>query len=174
MDQRSLILLGLLMSESQHGYQLNEFIEKNLNFITIMKKPTAYATLDKLCSNGFVEVKLNQGGNRPPRKVYTINDRGKQLFYDLLLKNLSSAENVYYDGDIGLMFIDYLPIDQSIAALEMRVNQCNLLLAELIHTPKHEGIGVNIAIQHKQVMLKREISFLQETVQKLQSQIEKD
>lgn len=45
LKHRSLILLGLLMGQSQHGYQINEFIEKNLSVVTDMKKSTAYATL---------------------------------------------------------------------------------------------------------------------------------
>ena len=113
MDNRALNLLGLLMAQSQHGYQINEFIEQNLSMITNMKKPTAYATLDKLSKQGYIEVKTEQEGNRPPRKVYSINESGQQYFFDLLNKNLSSADLVNYQGDIGLMFIDHLPLNMS-------------------------------------------------------------
>ena len=64
MEHRSLILLGLLMGQSQHGYQINEFIEKNLSIVTDMKKSTAYATLDKLHQKGFIDIKFEQKGNR--------------------------------------------------------------------------------------------------------------
>ena len=30
MDERALLLLGILRGQSQHGYQINEFIERNL------------------------------------------------------------------------------------------------------------------------------------------------
>ena len=87
-------------AQSQHGYQINEFIERNLSTITDMKKPTAYATLDKLSKQGYIEVHTEQEGNRPPRKVYSINEKGKQYFYELLIQNLSSAESVKFSGDI--------------------------------------------------------------------------
>ncbi|UZM97848.1 hypothetical protein OL548_23230 [Lysinibacillus sp. MHQ-1] len=64
-----------------------------------------------------------QEGNRPTRKVYSINESGRTYFYQLLLDNLSSAESVNYQGDIGLMFIDFLPMDQAIPALQERLKK---------------------------------------------------
>ena len=34
MDERHLLLLGLLLNQSQHGYSINEFIEKNLGHVS--------------------------------------------------------------------------------------------------------------------------------------------
>ena len=58
MDERTLLLLGMLRIESQHGYQLNEFIEHNLARVTDMKKPTAYALLDRLEQSGAITSRL--------------------------------------------------------------------------------------------------------------------
>ncbi|MGN1401969.1 MAG: PadR family transcriptional regulator [Bacillus sp. (in: firmicutes)] len=168
MDQRSLILLGLLMTQSQHGYQINEFIENNLCMITNMKKPTAYATLDKLSKNGFIDVRNDRAGNRPPRKVYSINDKGRKYFLELLRSNLSSAEVVHYEGDIGIMFMDYLPAEDIITALTERLKQNEKILASLIETPHHgTRETVNLAVQHRKTMLKAEIAFLKDTLDKL-------
>lgn len=166
MEHRSLILLGLLMGQSQHGYQINEFIERNLSTVADMKKPTAYATLDKLSQNGYIDVQLEQEGNRPTRKVYSINENGKQYFYKLLLNNLSSAESVNYKGDIGLMFIDLLPLEKAVPALKERLSQNMQLIDQFKKTPTH-GIrtGVNLAVEHKITMLEAEVTFLQKTIQ---------
>jgi DNA-binding PadR family transcriptional regulator len=165
MEQRSLILLGLLMSQSQHGYQINDFIERNLSTVTDMKKPTAYATLDKLNQNGYIDIQFEQEGNRPTRKVYSINENGKQYFYKLLLNNLSSAESVNYQGDIGLMFIDFLPLEKTIPALQDRLNKNKNLIEIFKQTPAH-GIrsGVNLAVEHKITMLETEVKFLAKTI----------
>lgn len=169
MDNRSLMLLGLLMSQSQHGYQIHDFIEKNLKFITDIKKPTAYATLDKLSRQGYIEVQVTQEGNRPPRKVYSINDKGIAYFNELLLKNLATAEQVFYDGDIGLMFVDYLPSEKTLPALKKRLVGSKKLLANVEKTPSHGNrIGVNIAVQHKKTMLETEIAFLEKTIRQLE------
>ncbi|WP_395534737.1 PadR family transcriptional regulator [Neobacillus thermocopriae] len=168
LEHRSLILLGLLMGQSQHGYQINEFIEKNLSIVTDMKKPTAYATLDKLNQKGFIDIKLEQEGNRPIRKVYSINESGRKYFYQLLLDNLSSAENVNYQGDIGLMFIDFLPMNQAIPALKERLKKNKKLIDQFKQTPVHVNqTGVNLAVEHKITMLEAEISFLEKTIQRL-------
>lgn len=175
MDNRALILLGLLMAQSQHGYQINEFIERNLSTITDMKKPTAYATLDKLSKQGYIEVKTEQEGNRPPRKVYSINESGRQYFFELLIKNLSSADLVNYQGDIGLMFIDHLPLSQALPALENRLIESQKTVNMLKQTPTHgSGIGVDLAIQHKIIMLEAENTFLEQTVLKIKSQLKEN
>ena len=173
MEHRSLILLGLLMGQSQHGYQINEFIERNLSTVTDMKKPTAYATLDKLNQNGFIDIQLEQEGNRPTRKVYSINEKGKKYFYELLLDNLSSAESVNYQGDIGIMFIDFLPMDQAVPALKERLKKNNTLIKTFKQTPTH-GIrnGVNLAVEHKITMLEAEITFLEKTIHTILSNIQ--
>ncbi len=172
MEHRALILLGLLMGQSQHGYQINEFIERNLSSITDMKKPTAYAALDKLSQKGFIDVHLEQEGNRPPRKVYSINEKGKQYFYKLLLNNLSSAESVNYQGDIGLMFMDFLPLAKTVPALQERLAKNKKFIQMIKMTPDHgAGTGVNIAVEHKITMLGAEILFLEETIAKLNSKM---
>lgn len=174
MDHRSLVLLGLLMSQSQHGYQINEFIENNLGMITDMKKPTAYATLDRLSKNGYIEVHMEQEGNRPPRKVYTINEKGQRFFYELLYENLSSAETVHYQGDLGLMFMDHLPVETAIKALNVRLERNHHLLEALKQTPSHaKATTVDLAVKHKIIMAEAEISFLESTIQDFMAKAEK-
>ncbi|MCP1144517.1 PadR family transcriptional regulator [Lysinibacillus endophyticus] len=168
MEHRSLILLGLLMGQSQHGYQINEFIERNLSTVTNMKKPTAYATLDKLNQKGFIDIQLEQEGNRPTRKVYSINESGRNYFYKLLLDNLSSAESVNYQGDIGLMFIDFLPMEKAIPALKERLKKNEKLIELFKQTPTHGNrTGVNLAVEHKITMLEAEVAFLEKTIKRL-------
>ena len=93
-DERALLLLGALMIQSQHGYQLNDFIERCR--VAVMKKPTAYAILDRLAGAGHISVNVEQEGNRPPRKVYTITQSGQALFYDLLRANLRTSETLNF------------------------------------------------------------------------------
>ncbi len=165
MDYRSLLLLGLLMSQSQHGYQIHDFIEKNLTFITNMKRATAYSLLDKLSKDGFIDVNVEYEGNRPPRKVYSINEKGSRHFHQLLLQNLSASDAHFYNGDIGLMFLDHLPADETIAALEKRKLKTKHKYEQLQLAPIHKkSSGVNFAFEHKKRMLEAELSFLTETI----------
>lgn len=172
MQNRAIILLGLLMSQSQHGYLINEFIEENLSFVTNMKKPTAYATLDRLHKQGYIEVTTEQEGNRPPRKVYSINDKGRQYFFKLLLENLSTAEQADYKGDIGIMFIDHLPPREAVIALKKRLSETEKLFEYIKQTPDHQEIGVSLVVEHKFIMLHAEKSFLEQTIEKLEKRLD--
>ncbi len=166
MDEQALLLLGILKSQSQHGYQINEFIEKNLSRVTDMKKATAYAVLERLCKAGFVSVSMEQEGNRPQRKVYTITPAGETQFLFLLRENLSQAEQLKFSGDIGLMFIDHLTEDEMGIYLEQRLKNVDLQIITYEAAPKH-GIGVDLAIEHILIMLKTEKNWLSSVLQRL-------
>lgn len=168
MDDRALLILGMLMAQSQHGYQINEFIEKNLSRITDMKKPTAYATLDRLCDNGCVDVKLEQEGNRPTRKVYSITPRGVSRFFELLRANLSQSDKMNFSSDIGMMFIDHLPSQESVTLLEERLHQLAEQIGQYEAAPRHGyGLGVDFAIEHDLVHLKADHDWLRSVIDRL-------
>src|SRR5690348_16026955 len=118
MDDRALLLLGLLRMQDLHGYQLNEFIERNLGLVTEMKKATAYAILDRLREAGYIRMSVEQKGNRPLRQVYSITPAGEAHFLYLLRENLSRADRTTFAGDIGLMFFDQLPRNEAIKHLK--------------------------------------------------------
>ena len=105
-DERGLLLLGVLMSQDQHGYQINEFIERALCRVTTMKKPTAYALLDRLATGGYVAVYREQAGNRPPRKVYSITASGRALFHQLEREHLASVDTYASGSDVALMLVN--------------------------------------------------------------------
>lgn len=162
MEERSLLLLGLLLVQQWHGYQLNEFIEKNLGRITDIKKPTAYATLDRLQAAGFVNEHTEQEGNRPPRKVYAITEAGRAEFLRLLRANLSTQDRIFYPGDIGLMFIDQLPVSEVRALLSERLKGLHERLRQYETVPRHERQpGVDLAVERMALLLRTESEWLQ-------------
>src|SRR6478672_4606903 len=109
MDTTTLLLLGLLRRARMHGYQLMEFIERNLSTCTDLKKPTAYLGLERLSKNGWVVEQEEREGKRPPRKVYTITPEGEAEFQRLLIINLGSYTASKFPQDMGLAFADALP-----------------------------------------------------------------
>lgn len=168
MNDRSLLLLGILMTQSQHGYLINEFIEKNLNRIAEMKKPTAYATLDRLSDKGYVQISMDQEGNRPMRKVYAITPSGVEHFFDLLRNNLSQADKMNFTSDIGMMFVDHLPLEESVSLLEGRLHQLAEEIEQHESAPKHGfGLGVDLAMEHHIVHLKADYEWLLSVIERL-------
>lgn len=168
MDDRHLLLLGILMVHSQHGYQLHEFIERNLGRVTDMKKPTAYATLDRLSNAGYVDVHTEREGNRPVRKVYQITEAGQAYFMELLRVGLATADEMKFSSDIPIMFLDHLPASEAIALLQERLEQLEIQLEVDRSAPPHGfGIGVDLALEHHLAHLEADHQWIESVLERL-------
>lgn len=169
MDERHLLLLGLLMAQSQHGYSINEFIEKNLGRVSGMKRATAYALLERLHSQGLVHMATEAVGNYPPRKVYSITPAGRDAFLGLIQKLLVRTEDRTEAADIALMFVDYLENDQILALLRRRASKLESQILELRATPGHKNApGVDYALSRKHVLLQAEHEWTLQLIARLE------
>jgi DNA-binding PadR family transcriptional regulator len=168
MDHHALLLLGLLKNQAQHGYQLNDFIEKNLTRVTDLKKPTAYALLERLRESGLVEAKLEQEGNRPPRKVYALTQTGETEFLELLRVELCRAETISSPESAALMFMSELELPERIKCLETRLGQLKIHIVNLGQVPVHKS-AVNLALERQLVLLKADHDWLEQVLNNLKS-----
>jgi DNA-binding PadR family transcriptional regulator len=167
MDDNDLLILGLLREQEQHGYQINEFIEEKLGRLTTMKRPTAYATLERLHKQGLVSVRTEQPGNRAPRKVYALTPDGEQRFRALLQLSLATT-HLTASTDVGLLFLDHLPREEAATALTLRLGELGELLAMHEQLPPHgQGLGVDLALEHFIVVLRAERDWLSATLMRL-------
>ncbi|NNJ13041.1 PadR family transcriptional regulator [Chloroflexales bacterium ZM16-3] len=143
---RQLLLLGLLRAQEMHGYQLNEFIDEQMNFCVDLKRSTAYYLLDKLCRDGYVAEEVEREGNRPERKVYRITPTGEERFQELLRQNLAAYEPSVYAEDIGIIFEHQLAPDESLRLMRMRRE------AILAHRATMEALHVSLPPSHTAVI----------------------
>ncbi|MGI8553558.1 MAG: PadR family transcriptional regulator [Dehalococcoidia bacterium] len=158
---RELLLLGLLRRWGTHGYQLTDFLEKRLAFLVDLKKPTAYALLERLRRDGRVTVKTEREGNRPERRVYQITPGGEAYFFRLLRENLRGFSPVRFPDAIGLYFLDTLPPDEAQSLLRERLAAIDRRLAEF--RPKvmeHQGLAVQPVLEHYVVHLEADRGWL--------------
>lgn len=170
MDENELLILGLLREQEQHGYQINEFIEQRLGRLTTMKRPTAYATLERLRKQGFVSVRTEQPGNRAPRKVYALTPEGEQRFHALLRASLSMT-HLSSSTDVGLLFLDHLPLAEVISLLTVRLGELGQLLTMHEQVPPHgQGRGVDLALDHFIAMLRAERDWMGVILGRLQQE----
>lgn len=170
LDERHLLILGLLMTQSRHGYSINEFIEKNLGRVSGMKRATAYALLEKMERQGLVQMDTETVGNYPPRKVYSLTPAGREAFFALLQELLVKTDAGSSPVDIALMFIDWLDREQVIALLQQRIGKLQALSAQLRTTPVHKRTpGVNYALEHKLALLQAEEEWLRSLIERLEA-----
>lgn len=168
-DERALLLLGVLAFQRQHGYQINDFIERC--GVTAMKKPTAYAILDRLAAASHIAVAAEQVGNRPPRKVYEITASGRALFRQLLARNIAAADLPIAAGDIGLLFVDQLPRGEALAGLRRRLAECDAQLAARAHAAlplDHGHLSVALVLEHQAARLRADRDWLAATIERLE------
>lgn len=118
--EKRLLILGLLLSHGMHGYQLNEMLEHNPGTPISLNKSNAYKLLGDMERDGWLNHTLEQEGNRPQRRVYSVTDEGKKAFYRLLRDNLSTHSSPEFPSIVGLDFIHMLPAEEAIALLEQR------------------------------------------------------
>jgi DNA-binding PadR family transcriptional regulator len=167
MDHHTLLLLGLLRNQKQHGYQINDFIERALSSITTLKKPTAYALLDRLYKQGLVDVQNEQEGNRPPRKVYALTPGGLEHFLKLLRETLSEATPPDLPDHIALMFLDQLEPNERLECLIRRLAKLEDHIATLEAVPSHDDIGsVGLAIERQLMLLNADRAWLEALIER--------
>ena len=163
---RELLFLGLLRHQKMHGYQLNEFIQKDLAVCTDIKKPTAYYLLNKMAERGWIEQSSEQIGNRPPRRVYQITVEGEAAFQSLLRESMQQYSPTFFEDDIPLAYLDELETDEAKDLLEKRRE---ILLAELQkmqETAPHPGT-VQWMLEHRLRHLETELEWLNEVLSRL-------
>jgi len=157
--ERQLLLLGLLLRQEMHAYKINEFIEEKMHFCIDLKRPTAYYTLDRLADEGLVQVEITQQGNRPPRRVYHITDSGKTRFYNLLRRNLEDYHQTFYPTDVGIAFLDQIPVPEAAGYLRGKREKIKATLDTLHSAIGHTG-PLKRVIEHNQLLLKAELQWV--------------
>jgi DNA-binding PadR family transcriptional regulator len=74
------VVLGLLLEESRHGYELRKELEIRLGALWRIASSQLYSVLHRLEDRGWVSVREQSEGSRPSRKVYTATGEGAEAF----------------------------------------------------------------------------------------------
>lgn len=119
-EDRKLLLLGLLRIQAMHGYQLNQFLDEHLDFIASLKPSTAYYSLERMAEEGLVQTHAEQPGRRPARQIYDITAAGETLYQELLRGNLARYDVGESGDDIGIGFLVDLPRVEAEACLAQK------------------------------------------------------
>ena len=164
--ERELLLLGLLRQSEMHGYKIIEFIESNLAMCSDLRKPTAYFLLDKMAQNGWISWTEEREGNRPPRRIYQITDKGELEFQKLLRASLAHYEPVKFSDDIALAFADGLPHTELLELLQQRRNALQRIVESTRLTPAHPGL-VQLVIDHQRIHLESELVWMDELLERI-------
>jgi DNA-binding PadR family transcriptional regulator len=140
-----LVILGLLREQPLYGYEIKHIIEEHMGDWTSIAFGSIYFALAKLGEEGFVEkIATEQEGNRPSRDVYQITDSGRAEFLRLLREVWREFERQYYSIDIGLAFMEALPLEEIKGYLRQRVRQ-------LVEKVKYLNVHLEEQLEHQEM-----------------------
>ncbi|MCP4538006.1 MAG: PadR family transcriptional regulator [Chloroflexi bacterium] len=166
--EKKLLLLGLLRMQEMHGYQLNELIDSHLGTSVHLKKPTAYRLLNQMTDDEWITFREEREGNRPPRRVYTITPNGEAAFQRLLRKSLADYKPVDFVGNIGLLFLDAVPAEETTSLLQNRRAIVGSLLQK-VQTHEESHGSFQLMLEHQKRHLATELEWLDEVITRIES-----
>jgi DNA-binding PadR family transcriptional regulator len=165
--ERKLLLLGLIRMQEMHGYQINELIDNHLGTSIQLKKPTAYKLLEVMMKDGWIIYREEQEGNYPTRRVYSITPKGDTAFQQLLRESLASYSPVSYMNNVGVIYLDAIPAEESASLLSQRRQEVEKFVERLNADEEHHG-SFQLIISHHLSHLNAELEWLDEVIGQLQ------
>lgn len=127
-----LVVLGILSRHRQHGYELKKQIELEMQNIRI-NVGSIYHALQSFARDGLIcEVEIPKSHERrPERRGFEITEKGKQELTHLLEQALEGERVLNYNIDAAIHFLNFLPMQRSIALLKKRLSMLQTRLNEL-------------------------------------------
>jgi DNA-binding PadR family transcriptional regulator len=171
-----LVILGLLRERPLYGYEIKQIIEEHMGDWTSIAFGSIYFALDKLAKEGFIEkVATEQQGNRPSRSIYQIQPAGREEFLRLLREVWQKVERLYFDLDLGIFFLQSLPIEEIKGYLHKRLIYLETTLQhiqehrdEQLAQPQVPALA-RLIFDHSLVHTQAELSWTRELLNKLDS-----
>jgi DNA-binding PadR family transcriptional regulator len=104
-------LLGLLLSEPKHGYELFQEFRRELGRVWSIGQSQLYAQLKLLEESGLVSVRVEEQPNRPARKVYRLTPRGRAAFEEWVHQPTPYLRRIRVEFLARLYFFQRLSLD---------------------------------------------------------------
>lgn len=102
-------VLAALLLGPRHGYELaNLFAELGITEVLPMEQPTLYGYLRSLEAAGHVAWREERTGSRPPRKVYSTTERGREAAEAWLAQPVERLRQVRQEFLVKLALLDAL------------------------------------------------------------------
>lgn len=116
------MLLGLIYEKPLNAYE----IIKLLNYMNVkwwfnIADSTVYSTLRALEKKGYISGTTEKVGNMPDRTVYSLSDKGKDMFIDTLKASILQFNYDTNIFSIAAFFLDSFTPDEQQKLLQKRL-----------------------------------------------------
>lgn len=121
MSKYELVVMGFLLDQPMHGYQINQLVKVHrMDSWAKISPPMIYKTLAYLEEQGMVSSKREREGLMPERRVYRLSPKGRERLARLVEKSLLD-KNITYDlSNLGYFFIFALDKEKALECLKQK------------------------------------------------------
>lgn len=121
MSKYELVVMGFLLDQPMHGYQINQLVKVHrMDSWAKISPPMIYKTLVYLEEQGMVSSKREREGLMPERRVYRLSPKGRERLARLVEKSLLD-KNITYDlSNLGYFFIFALDKEKALECLKQK------------------------------------------------------
>jgi DNA-binding PadR family transcriptional regulator len=85
MTYAEIVILASIMKRGKHGYEIKKTAERIFGDTYTINNNTLYANLHKFQGMGAVKPEVQLVPGKPDRHVYSITEKGRDIFRDLVL-----------------------------------------------------------------------------------------
>lgn len=171
-----LYILGILQRYGpQHGYHIKKLIAEQLSDFTQIKLPTIYYHLGKMETDGLLSASSEKADLRPEKTIYSITDKGKEVFGNDLIALLDFDYRPTFSSDSVFFFAEHLEVADITCHLETYIAKLNSALNS-IKKHKEESLKfipddlrkmAEIIFSHHERHYQAELEWAQESLNKL-------
>ncbi len=162
------VVLGLLVEEPLHGYDLLErFRDRSMGFWAEVGKASVYQVLKRLERDGLITGKAQEGTDGPDRRVFRITRAGRQRLTSGLSERFASLAPYETDAGVAMGFGHLLSAAEGRAAADARERSVRDLLdavrTEIARTSgdANGGRAVSTAmLRQQEALAKAELAWL--------------
>ena len=155
-------ILGALMKRPMHGYDIHKGLSVGLGAVWFVGMSNMYAMLKKLEADGHVCSSMEVSGNRPPKRVFAITDKGKGLFKAWLKKPVSNIRDMRVEFIAKLYFFKELRLSGGEALVERQKAACQRILDSIDVSNREESEFARLLFDFKDRQVRSILCWLDE------------
>jgi DNA-binding PadR family transcriptional regulator len=168
---KNLLLLGLLLSGPKTGYDLHRIVREHGDLYADLKKANVYYLLDRLAKEGYLDVQTEPGarGPRGERLIYSLTERGREKFSELLQQVLRTYEPVPSNVGAAVVFLPHLPEGEAIRLLEERRQSVAQRRAQVaaFNSEEVRDTLVGLALDHLLALIDADLAWTDRALDRL-------
>jgi DNA-binding PadR family transcriptional regulator len=168
-----LLLLGLLLDQPVHGYDLYQKIQaEGIDEWFNISMAGVYYSLGKLRDQGLVVETRQRGGRSARKSIYRLTDEGRSAFFTAMETQAKNQDRTCLDFDLVIYLLNKLPLQRAIDLLIQRqdflAQQMERVVA--LETERKEGRSpLKLAIlDHSRRFLEMEQDWLESVIAEIQ------